>query len=288
MTKKMLTPVMRRSAPGTFITEKGGIKYFYHGGDVQGFTSDFYSTVEGGNGVVVLVNGYHVREFINEIVNSVATVYKWKDFYDPLRKNEMIVPENILSNYTGTYLFDSLLVTILKKDKDYFYISDGTYSKMHFTTEKDFYNAEFTSEKTFLIDASGSVKGFLRYLNGDTLTTAVKVNDVETLKAPFSQLGWVGWYYLENNQYENAIRYIRRSLALNPKDINGVLNLAHCYLFKNDYNEAIKLYGQFLSSDITDPNVPNKKVAVKQDFILLENKGFDKNLMNKVTADLKL
>jgi CubicO group peptidase (beta-lactamase class C family) len=289
MAKKMLTPYIDKVGLGVFIRSDGNEKYFEHSGRAMGFGCQYWASVEGGNGVVILTNSTNAASLIDEIAHSVAKVYNWKGFsYEPVMKNEITLPETVLAKYTGTYLFDSLLVTILKKDRDYYYISNGTYSKMHFASEKDFFNIEFTSEKTFLTDASGNINGFLRYLKGDTLTTAIKVNEVETLNAPFGQIGWVGWYYLENNDYENAIRYIKRSLVLNPNDINGVLNLAHCYLFKGEYSEALKLYKRYVDSGIEQPFVINKKNAVKQDFVLLQSKGFDKNLMDKVLADLKL
>jgi CubicO group peptidase (beta-lactamase class C family) len=289
MAKRMLSPYINKVGLGVFIRNGVNEKYFEHNGQAMGFKCQYWAGVEGGNGVVVFANSTTAAALVDEIVHSVAKVYNWKGFsYEPNMKNEITLPETVLTKYTGTYLFDSLLVTILKKEEDYYYIVNGTYSKMHFTSEKDFFNIEFTSDKKFLTDESGNVNGFLRYLNGDTLTTAIKVKDIETLNAPFAQLGWVGWYYLENNDYENAIRYIKRSLILNPNDINGVLNLAHCYLFNKKYEEALNLYGQYLESEIKEAHVSNKKDAIKQDFALLESKGFDRKIMDKVIADLKL
>jgi CubicO group peptidase (beta-lactamase class C family) len=287
MATKMLTPYMNKTALGAFISEIGGTKYFGHGGDVPGFTSDYYATLEGGNGVVVFVNAYHAREFIYEIFNSVATVYKWKGFYKPIMKNEIAVPDNTLTKYTGTYLFDGLLVTILKKDKNYYYVSKGTYSKLHFTTEKNFYNTEFSSEKTLLTDASGNVTGFLRYQNSDTLTTAIKVTNIDTLNTADGEMVWAGWHYLENRQYDEAIKYLKRGLTVRPDDQLALENLAHCYLFKNEYEEAIKLYKKYLSKN-TGSDLAQDKEMIKQDFVLFKNNGFDKSLMDKVFAELKI
>ena len=41
--------------------------------------------MKGGNGVVVLVNSDNT-DFMAEVVNSVATVYEWKNFYEFAQK----------------------------------------------------------------------------------------------------------------------------------------------------------------------------------------------------------
>lgn len=39
-----------------------------------------------------------------EILSSVATVYGWKGFYNPLQRPKIIaVPQNILETYVGEY-----------------------------------------------------------------------------------------------------------------------------------------------------------------------------------------
>ncbi|MBC7889309.1 MAG: beta-lactamase family protein [Ferruginibacter sp.] len=80
MTNIRLTPFIdSTSALGVFIIKRGGEKYFTHGGVDEGFVSQYYGSVEGGNGVVVMANTYNTAILV-EIVNSVAAVYKWKDF----------------------------------------------------------------------------------------------------------------------------------------------------------------------------------------------------------------
>jgi hypothetical protein len=56
--------------------------YFQHGGANEGFRSQYYGSLEGGNGVVVMVNSDN-GAIMPEVVNSVAIVYGWKDFYKP-------------------------------------------------------------------------------------------------------------------------------------------------------------------------------------------------------------
>ena len=83
MTELMLTPYIHKSAAlGVFILNKKGTKYFSHGGVDEGFVSQYVGSFEGGNGVVVMTNTYNEALF-KEIINSVATVYNWKDYYTP-------------------------------------------------------------------------------------------------------------------------------------------------------------------------------------------------------------
>ena len=113
MMKKRLTPYIDSSvALGVFIINKSGEKYFSHNGGNEGFLSTTYGSFKGGNGVVVMINGDNFS-IIPELVNSVAIVYGWKDFYTPDRKKVNTIPKDTLLSYTGKYLLvtDTLSVT---------------------------------------------------------------------------------------------------------------------------------------------------------------------------------
>jgi len=59
-----------------------------------------------------MINGDNFS-IIPELVNSVAIVYGWKDFYTPDRKKVNTIPKDTLLSYTGKYLLvtDTLSVT---------------------------------------------------------------------------------------------------------------------------------------------------------------------------------
>ncbi|MBC7865841.1 MAG: serine hydrolase [Bacteroidia bacterium] len=286
MTKLRLTPYIDKSAAlGVFILEKGTEKYFVHDAGNEGFCGVYFGSLEGGNGVAVFLNTDN-GSILQELVNSVATVYNWKDFYKPVIKKEIEVPEPVLAKYAGTYVFDGLIIAILKKADGYYYLTDGIYSKMHFTTEKDFFNEEFSSEKTFLADGSGNVSGFLRSLNGESLSTAIKITNTDSLTAAPGQINTMAWYLLENKQFDNAITFLKRGITLAPNDLAAIGNLAHCYLFKNDYATALKLYKEFLAK--AKESNSGFKNMIGGDFVIFKNKGFDTSLMDKVFTDLKL
>ena len=290
MTRLMLTPYMEK-APGlgVFVGAKGeGVKYFEHGAGNEGFSGQYFGSLEGGNGVAVFINSLQGGTLLQEVINSVAQAYEWKNFYTPVHKTSIEVPDRILSQYTGTYLFDGMLATILKKDDGYYLLSDGTYSKMYFTSEKEFFNVEFSSEKTFEFDAQGNVTGYLRRVKGVQHPAAVKVTNPDTLHTNPFQMTTMGWYLLENKQFDLARRYIERGLAVSEdmeRDLPAVGNLAHCYLFCNQYDKAISQYRKFLK----EANKANQyKDMIGQDFVIFKNSGFDKKLMDKVVADLKI
>src|SRR6187431_318400 len=86
MMKKRLTPYIdSNSALGVFIENKNGQLYFNHNGGNEAFLCTSYGSMQGGNGVVIMINGENFS-VINELLNSVALVYDWKGFYKPTFK----------------------------------------------------------------------------------------------------------------------------------------------------------------------------------------------------------
>ncbi|HWY11076.1 MAG TPA: serine hydrolase domain-containing protein [Bacteroidia bacterium] len=269
-------------------TEKEGIKYFGHGGSLKGGKCEYVGSFDGGDGVAVMINSDgSAGNIIGEVINSVATVYKWKDFYDPLIKPKPVtIAESILEKYQGIYVYENKIAIILKKPDGYYFWSDGLNNKMYFTNEKHFYNVEFQSEKTFITDEVGNVKGYTREVNGKQFPTATKIVNADTLKFNPIQIGNAAWYLLENKKYADAISFFKRRMELEPKEMMSRCNLAHSYLFNNEYDKAMKLYKDNLDKDIM-PNMPFKKV-VADDFVYFKQNGFDKTVMDKALADLKL
>jgi CubicO group peptidase (beta-lactamase class C family) len=98
----MLTPVMGENGLGTFIKKIGGNTYFNHGGANEGFRSFYIANVEKGDGIVVMINSNN-NSIIPEIVNSVATVYNWEDYYKPIIRPTVSVSADILESYVGIY-----------------------------------------------------------------------------------------------------------------------------------------------------------------------------------------
>jgi CubicO group peptidase (beta-lactamase class C family) len=103
ITRLRLTPVIdKEAALGAFIMTKGNATYFSHGGSNEGFRCQYFGDLENGNGVVVMVNSDN-GAILNEIINSVASVYGWKEFYNPVVKKLATVSNDVLKSYTGKY-----------------------------------------------------------------------------------------------------------------------------------------------------------------------------------------
>jgi len=113
MMKKRLTPYIDSSAAlGVFIDTRNGQSYFNHNGGNEAFLCTSYGTLQGGNGVVIMINGDNFA-VISELLNSVATVYNWKGFYKPTFKKIVIVPKDTLTQYIGKFLLQKDTLTIL-------------------------------------------------------------------------------------------------------------------------------------------------------------------------------
>src|SRR6185436_5508430 len=141
-------------------------------------------------------------------------------------------------------------------------------------------------EKSFISDNMGNVTGYTRKVDGKEYPSAIKIAHVDTLKANNGELNAFGRHLLETKRFDEAIVYLGRATELEPGDIAARGNLAHCYLFRNEYDKAVKLYGEILDKEVA-PGSPFREI-LKNDFLFFKNNGFDKSLMDKVFADLKL
>ncbi|PSL34523.1 serine hydrolase domain-containing protein [Chitinophaga ginsengisoli] len=175
-TRLRLTPYIDSSAAlGVFIIKKGSEKYFNHDGWDEGFVASYYGSMENGNGVVVMANTDN-GSLLSEIVNSLAAVYKWKDFYTPKIKKVVAVNNEILKSYVGNYKLhrDTLNVT-LEKEGLVIRLNSKTKYKIYFTSDSDFFILEIAgSEQRFTKDENKKVNGFEINGNGYKMQ-AVKI-----------------------------------------------------------------------------------------------------------------
>jgi CubicO group peptidase (beta-lactamase class C family) len=158
MTKLRLTPYIDSSAAlGVFIMEKGGMKYFGHGGANEGFRSQYYGSFDGGDGVVIMVNSDD-GSIINEIINSVAAVYKWKDFYTPTVRKAIAITPGMLDACNGKYVLQKDTITISQNEgKIFLHVSNGENYRIYFYTEQDFFSPELPFDLKFEKDTTGKV-----------------------------------------------------------------------------------------------------------------------------------
>jgi hypothetical protein len=78
MTHLRLTPAGdAHAALGVFIISSDSAVYFQHGGANEGFRCQYTGSLNGGDGLVIMVNSDN-GAIIPEIINSISRVYHWK------------------------------------------------------------------------------------------------------------------------------------------------------------------------------------------------------------------
>jgi CubicO group peptidase (beta-lactamase class C family) len=167
MTRLRLTPVLEDAALGTFVNSRGtgSLKYFNHNGGNEGFSCTSIGCRDNGEGVVIMTNSDNGSPLCEEIANSVATVYKWKDYYLPEIKKVIDIDESVAIKYPGKYDADGMKITIKMSDNGLLLNAIGDYFwQVYFTSDSDFFLREYRGSLRFKTDADKKVTGFV--LNG--------------------------------------------------------------------------------------------------------------------------
>jgi CubicO group peptidase (beta-lactamase class C family) len=116
-TKIRLTPYVDKSAAlGVFIDNLDGTKYFQHSGVDEGFITQYYGSLEDGNGFVIMINTSN-GNIIPEIMNSIAKVYGFNGLYRSKLYKVIPLADEVLQTYTGRYqMGPGLVLTILREE----------------------------------------------------------------------------------------------------------------------------------------------------------------------------
>jgi CubicO group peptidase (beta-lactamase class C family) len=287
MVKLHLTPYNNGpTAMGTFIDDLKGAKYFQHSAGNDGFCGQFYGSLDEGYGVAIFLNTDYGK-ILPEVVNSVAKAYNWKNFYkEPQRKKSIAVDEKIIKRYEGIYLFDDSWAAIGKKDNEYHFYTSWSYAKMYFTTPTSFFNEEFQAVKEFLKDEKGNILGYSRTVDGKEFPRATKITNPDTVKLANQLLNDIGWYFFESKKYREALTYFRRGVQLYPADLSMLVNMAHMYLFNNEYKNARDIYKAHLADTVKQGY--SWVDLMRDDFVYFKDKNYDMTLFEKVFAELKV
>lgn len=168
-----LTPYVDSSAAlGVFIEKKGADTYFSHSGSDMGFLSLYYGSLTGGNGVVIMVNSQN-GAILEELANSVSTVYKWNGFYKPILKQTVAVPDTVLDAYVGEYQGALGKNIVTRTGNQLFYRwTNGNTAKIFPEAETRFFFKDSDGQLEFIRDASGKVVG--RNMTAGGKTTEAK------------------------------------------------------------------------------------------------------------------
>jgi CubicO group peptidase (beta-lactamase class C family) len=160
MTKLRLTTVMQDAALGVFVSTRGSTKYFMHNGGNEGFSCQYVGSLEDGEGMVIMTNSDN-GSLLEEVVNSVAIVYNWKDYYKPEIKKVVPVSDGMLNKYIGKYNLEGTNVIIKKGDNGLLLSAvPDLFWKVYFTSDTDFFIKEFRGFLRFQTDKDNKVTGF--------------------------------------------------------------------------------------------------------------------------------
>ena len=163
MMKLRLTPVLEDAALGTFVNSRvtGSDKYFNHNGGNEGFSCTSIGCLDSGEGVVIMTNSDN-PSILEEIANSVASVYNWKDYYLPEIKEVVNVDKSVLAKYTGKYDFNGTQITITMSDTGLSVNPFGNVQwQLYFTSDSDFFVRESRDMARFRTGRDNKVTGFI-------------------------------------------------------------------------------------------------------------------------------
>jgi hypothetical protein len=170
MTRLRLTPILEDAALGTFVNSRvtDSFKYFNHNGGNEGFQCTAIGCRDSGEGVVIMTNSDNGSKIYEEIANSVATVYKWKDYYLPEIKKVVNIQGSILEKYAGKYNLNGTTLTIKKGVNGLLLnIYKDVFWNVYFTSDSDFFIREYRGSLRFKTDKDNKVTGF--NFNGGTV-----------------------------------------------------------------------------------------------------------------------
>jgi CubicO group peptidase (beta-lactamase class C family) len=170
---KVLTPEMTRlrlktvhddAALGVFVNSRvtGSFKYFNHNGGNAGFCCTAIGCLNAGEGVVIMTNtDYNNNGILEEIANSVASVYKWKDYYLPETKKVVDVDSSLLKKYQGKYNMGGRIISFKMSDDELLVnVFEDQYWKVYFASVNEFFIKEFRGSFEFVTDDNNNVTGF--------------------------------------------------------------------------------------------------------------------------------
>jgi CubicO group peptidase (beta-lactamase class C family) len=162
-TRLRLTPYVDSSAAlGVFIDNVHGDHYFQHGGSNNGFRCQYFGLVDGGEGVAVMVNSDN-GAILPELINSVATVYNWKRYYEPQTKTTAAVEPAQLQACEGKYKSHDeklQLFLVIKAEKDRLVLTPqwtGQQIVLLPESATNFFNADFGMTAKLIKGPDGSV-----------------------------------------------------------------------------------------------------------------------------------
>jgi CubicO group peptidase (beta-lactamase class C family) len=211
---------------GIFIVDIFGEKYFNHPASNEGFCGKYCASYDGGKGVAIFCNSANGGAMIDELINSIARIYKWKGFdkKPPLiEKKEIKLEEPIADKFIGFYQSGNTIFEINKKGGMYYFRNFDEPFRIYFTSDSSFINLESSSEKIFIFDKDQKVSGVKRVVSGKVYDTEKKI---KILIPPEIELKkFVGLYLLAKDTISVFLkngRVFMKYAESNPSEIRFI------------------------------------------------------------------
>lgn len=175
-TRLRLTPYIdKEAALGVFIIDLDSTKYFTHGGANEGFRCDYWGSLEGGNGLVIMVNSDN-GQIMPEIENSIAKVYGFKGLHRSKLMKTQAVPDSVLQSYTGEYELTPGFSITVTRDGSHLY-GQGTGQprfELFPSSQTRFFLKVVDAQFEFVKDDKGQVVKGILYQNGEHEAKKIK------------------------------------------------------------------------------------------------------------------
>jgi len=275
---------------GPFIIQRTDNKdpngiYFEFTGVNAGFLAYGIGSVEGGNGVIVMLNsGDNQNGIGKEIRRSVAKVYNWKNFL-PEEIKPVKMTDQELEKFSGRYRIGENEVLYLRKQKNYLVenINDGPDIYCFPISKDSIVFTDFNIKGSFKFNQQGEVislqnvyqKNPMLKMKDDEFSPNeyLKLKRYEDAKKSFKsmnlneyQITYLAYDFLNRNPFDgNAVKSILEVAEEQHPNSSIVFSRWGDYFIKtNDLTKALINYEKALIIDPTDEQVKELITKLKQ------------------------
>ena len=298
ITKQMLTPQQNVSdgsykeqiAIGPFLIQRTDNKdpkgvYFEFTGVNAGFLAFGMASVEGGNGVIIMMNsGDDVNGLGKEIRRAVAKTYDWTNFL-PKEIEPISLSENELDKFTGRYKMADDEVLYLRRENNYLVenINDGNNIYCFPIAKDSIVFTDYNVKAFFKTNEQGEVVSLqniwqekpMMKMKADEFSPSeyLKMKKYDEAKYAFRQMKMNEYritylaYDLMNKKpmNANAVKTILElAVEQNPKSSIVYSRWGDYYLKLNDRTSAIKSYETALELDPGDQQTKDAIINLKK------------------------
>ena len=298
ITKQMLTPQQNVSdgsykeqiAIGPFLIQRTDNKdpkgvYFKFTGVNAGFLAFGMASVEGGNGVIIMMNsGDDVNGLGKEIRRAVAKTYDWTNFL-PKEIEPISLSENELDKFTGRYKMADDEVLYLRRENNYLVenINDGNNIYCFPIAKDSIVFTDYNVKAFFKTNEQGEVVSLqniwqekpMMKMKADEFSPSeyLKMKKYDEAKYAFRQMKMNEYritylaYDLMNKKpmNANAVKTILElAVEQNPKSSIVYSRWGDYYLKLNDRTSAIKSYETALELDPGDQQTKDAIINLKK------------------------